>query len=58
MAALEGIKYTQQGLTKKPIANMNEYFDINPLKVNYEEVLSNVTKFRKINGLKSYDRNN
>ena len=50
MAALEGIKYTQQGLTKKPTANMNEYFDINPLKVNYEEVLSNVTKFRKING--------
>jgi hypothetical protein len=29
---------------------MNEYFDIDPYKVNYEDVLYNVKRFRKING--------
>tara|TARA_R110000803_G_scaffold2472_4_gene8416 strand:+ start:160 stop:951 length:792 start_codon:yes stop_codon:yes gene_type:complete len=51
MAALDGIFYTDQGLTKKPKANMNEYFNIDPYSVNYEDVLKNVKKFRKINNL-------
>jgi hypothetical protein len=50
MAALEGITYSNGGLFEKPKANMNEYFDISPYKVNYEDVLKNVKQFRKING--------
>jgi hypothetical protein len=50
MAALEGITYSNGGLFEKPTANMNEYFDISPYKVNYEDVLKNVKRFRKING--------
>jgi len=46
------------GLFIKPEANMNEYFNINPYKVNYEDVLKNVKRFRKINGLKSYGGSN
>ena len=51
MSALENIDYTKQGLVEKPKANMNEYFDIDPYKVNYENVLKNVKRFREINGL-------
>ena len=58
MATLDGITYTEQGLVEKPKANMNEYFGINPYSVNYEDILKNVKRFRKINGLKSYGRNN
>ena len=58
MAALEGIKYSPMGLTIKPKANMNEYFGVNPYNVKYEDILENVKRFRKINGLKSYGRNN
>jgi hypothetical protein len=31
MAALEGTIYTHSGLSEKPKANMNEYFDVDPL---------------------------
>ena len=50
MAALEGTIYTRAGLNAKPKANMNEYFDVDPYSVNYEDVLKNVKRFRKING--------
>jgi hypothetical protein len=50
MAALEGTTYSNGGLFEKPEANMNEYFDIDPYKVNYEDVLENVKRFREING--------
>ena len=50
MSALEGTLYNHSGLSEKPKANMNEYFDIDPYKVNYEDVLYNVERFRKING--------
>lgn len=51
MAALEGTFYTKGGLTTKPQANMNDFFDISPYKVNYEDILKNVKDFRKINNL-------
>jgi hypothetical protein len=34
----------------KPKANMNEYFDVDPYSVKYEDVLENVKRFREING--------
>ena len=58
MATLDGITYTEQGLVEKPKANMNEYFDTNPYSINYEDILKNVKRFRKINGLKKYGRDN
>ena len=58
MATLDGTIYTEQGLVEKPKSNMNEYFGVNPYSINYEDVLKNVKRFRKINGLKIYDRNN
>lgn len=51
MAALEGIKYGESGLDYKPKANMNDYFDIDPKKVNLSLVLYNVETFKKINEL-------
>ena len=52
MAALEGIRYTEQGLTIKPTANMNTHFNIDFKDVNYEDVIYNTKMFRKINGFK------
>jgi len=54
MAALEGNTYTDQGLTKKPKANMNDYFDIEFEKIDYWKVLQNTQQFRKINGFRPY----
>ena len=51
MAALDGTFYTKRGLTTKPKANMNEYFDVDPYSIKYEDILKNVKDFRKINGL-------
>ena len=51
MAALEGTIYGPMGLLIKPEANMNEYFDVDPYSVKYENVLENVKRFREINGL-------
>ena len=50
MAALEGTIYTRAGLNAKPKANMNEYFDVDPYSVKYEDVLENVKRFREVNG--------
>ena len=49
--ALEGTIYSNIGLNKKPKANMNDYFDIDPDKVKYEDILENVNKFRIINNI-------
>lgn len=51
MAALEGIRYTGAGLSVKPNANMNNYFDIDFKDVNYGLVLENTEMFRKINNI-------
>ena len=58
MAALEGILYSNNGLNKKPEANMNNYFNIDPNKVKYEDILNNVNKFKKINNLNTYGGDN
>jgi hypothetical protein len=51
MAALEGIKYTNSGLSKKPKANINDYFFMLSNEVNYDYLIHNVSKFREINDL-------
>ena len=51
MAALEGIRYTNAGLTEKPKANMNDYFFMLSDQVNYELLSHNILKFREINDL-------
>ena len=56
-AALEGNIYSSTGLKLKPKLNMNTSFNIDGKAVNYNLVLKNVEKFRKINGLKNYGRN-
>ena len=55
MAALDGTWYTERGLTEKPKANMNNYFEIEPTDVDYEDILHNTTLFREINGIKKRD---
>ena len=53
MAALDGTRYTDQGLTTKPKANMNDNFEIDFKDICYEDILHNTTLFRKINGIKN-----
>ena len=55
MAALEGTMYTERGLTKKPIANMNDHFDVEFMDIQYKDILHNTTLFREINGIKKRD---
>ena len=52
MAALENIRYNEQGLFQKPKANMNDYFNISYKDISYENIVYNVRKFREINGFK------
>tara|TARA_R110000751_G_scaffold1379_8_gene5202 strand:+ start:2021 stop:2812 length:792 start_codon:yes stop_codon:yes gene_type:complete len=49
MATLEDIKYSNQGLIKKPKANMNDYFYMLGSQVDYDLLEYNIDKFRKIN---------
>jgi len=61
MAALEGIWYNDNGLTLKPKANMNDFYDIEFKKVDYLSVIHNTTVFREINNYNKidiYDRSN
>jgi len=51
MAALEGMRYTNSGLTEKPKANMNDYFFMLSDQVDYELLSHNILKFREINDL-------
>ena len=52
MAALEGIRYNNNGLSIKPKANMNDHFDIKFEDIKYEDIIHNTQTFRKINNLK------
>jgi hypothetical protein len=51
MAALEGIRYTNAGLTEKPKANMNDYLYMLAEQVDYDLLTHNLIKFREINEL-------
>ncbi len=51
MAALEGMRYNNSGLTEKPKANMNDYFLMLSDQVDYELLSYNILKFREINDL-------
>jgi len=51
MATLEGIRYTNSGLTEKPKANMNDYLYMLGDQVDYELLTHNLNKFREINEL-------
>ena len=53
MAALEGIRYNNNGLSIKPKANMNDHFDIKFEDIKYEDIVHNTQTFRKINNLKT-----
>ena len=57
MAAIEGIQYTEQGLTFKPKANMNTNYDMQFDELDYDLVLKNCRSFRRINGLKPHNQN-
>ena len=56
MAALEGIRYKENGLNNKPKANMNDHFDININDIKYDDIIHNVNMFRKINGFRPYPK--
>lgn len=51
MAAIGEIPYTKMGLQSKPIANMNNFQDMNINDLNVDLVDWNVKMFREINGL-------
>jgi len=51
MAALDGTKYSSNGVNYKPNANMNDFFNIKFEDVKYEDIIYNTTKFREINNL-------
>jgi hypothetical protein len=51
MAALEGIRYTNAGLTEKPKANMNDYLYMLGDQIDYDVLTHNLLKFREINEL-------
>lgn len=51
MAALDGTRYTEQGLITKPKANMNDNFEIDFKDIDYQNVLYNTILFREINGI-------
>ena len=55
MAALDGIRYSSNGLNYKPKANMNDYFDIDFKDVDYSNIVHNTTVFREINNIKKID---
>jgi hypothetical protein len=52
MAALEGTRYSENGLNFKPKANMNYHFDMMFNELDYLNVMHNTRKFREINNLK------
>ncbi len=51
MAAIGEMPYTKMGLQSKPIANMNNFQDMNINDLNVDLVDWNITMFREINGL-------
>ena len=55
MAALEGTLIWENGLNKKPKANMNDHFDAKFEDIQYEDIIHNTTVFREINGFKKIE---
>jgi hypothetical protein len=51
MAALDGIKYNNNGLNYKPNANMNDHFDMMFDELDYDLVKYNTSKFKQINNI-------
>ena len=51
MAAIDETAYDERGLYKKPIANMNNFQNMNLEDLNQYLVYWNVKRFREINGL-------
>jgi hypothetical protein len=51
MAGLQGERYTDMGLSQKPIYNMNSHFDIPLSMVNTDLIEYNVEMFREINNI-------
>lgn len=51
MAGIEMLGYTKNGISKKPIANMNKYQDVSIDFLDLDLINHNVHMFRKINGL-------
>jgi hypothetical protein len=51
MAAINAMIYTKMGLDRKPMANMNNFQDIDIDEINLGSINYNVEMFRKINGL-------
>jgi hypothetical protein len=51
MAAIDKLSYNNIGLDKKPVANMNEYQDMDINDIDMELIEWNVKMFRKINQL-------
>ena len=51
MAALEGIRYLDAGLDKKPKANINNFLYMERDKIDYDLLTHNLTKFKQINNL-------
>ena len=51
MAAIDGVKYTENGLLTKPKANMNDNYDMYFDELDYSLVLHNTKMFRRINGI-------
>lgn len=51
MSALNGVAYTEAGLTEKPKANLNNDFKMSIDEIDVSLVLSNVKRFKKINNI-------
>jgi hypothetical protein len=51
MAAIDNLKYGDLGLDHKPVANMNNFQDIDKSLIYYGTLEHNIWKFREINGL-------
>jgi hypothetical protein len=51
MAAIDNLEYGDLGLDYKPIANMNNFQDIDKSLIYYGTLEHNIWKFREINGL-------
>ena len=46
MAALDGVKYTVNGLTEKPKANMNDHLYISQDDIDFDILIHNVNIFK------------
>jgi len=51
MAAIDAMVYTKMGLDRKPMANMNNFQDIDIDEIDLGSINHNVKMFREINGL-------